>query len=208
MKIILFIIAAVAVLSINNIHDKNITDKNTDDNIVSVKDNSNKEENLITENQDIKNDEEIVNYIETIDEKIKDSSTTDNSIKEKLKDTYITLTDFIFYGGSIKGRTFDSLTISAKNKILSLYESIDKKIENKYPNYKETIKDKGEKTYSNTKDKIIELEKSIKEKYNSYITNPDNKDVTNSFQNDKQTVKDTYTNVKDKIVDWFNKRGD
>ena len=52
---------------------------------------------------------------------------TNTTMKEKLENTFITLTDFIFYDGTIKGMTFDELTDTAKQEILDLYEKIDSK---------------------------------------------------------------------------------
>ena len=79
-----------------------------------------------------------------------DISKTD---ERTLKNTFITLTDFIFYDGEIKGKKFSDLTSSAKEKVIDIYTKIDDKLETKFPNYKENIKGTSKNAYNNIKDK-------------------------------------------------------
>ena len=143
MKNILLIIAlGVVVINFNDKIDypKENLEKINKKEIIS------KEEKLIIEEN---SEEKIVTYIENIDTEIERLDTDDKSIKEKIKNSYNILTDFIFHNGVINGITFDSLTNSAKEKVLSIYEKIDAKIENKFPDYKETIKNKSKEVYNN-----------------------------------------------------------
>ena len=99
-------------------------------------------QSLFTDTSKASSEEEVVSYVEEVSDEVERvvSSGEDNkSVKEKLEDTFITLTDFIFYNGTIKGVTFDELTDSAKEKVLTAYEKIDSKIESYFPNYKENI---------------------------------------------------------------------
>lgn len=68
--------------------------------------------------------------------------TKEKSIPEKAKQGFITIVDFIFYDGTIKGKKFDDLTSAAKAKVIYYALLIDNKIDGKWPNYKETIKNK------------------------------------------------------------------
>ncbi len=200
MKNIILIIALGAVVL--NFNDKSkLPNKNIEK--VTIK-----EKNQIIEDDYIKRDEKIVTYIENMDIELETLDTNDESIKEKAKDMYTTLTDFIFNNGVINDITFDSLTSASKEKILSIYKNIDTKIENKFPNYKETIKNRSKETYNNTKEKIGELGQNIKEKYQNYINDSKNKEVVDSFNNDKNNVVETYDKIKDKINSKRNKRGD
>lgn len=183
----------------------------------------NKEEKIITiseENKDIQvTDADVVNYVENIENDLDNTKEKSASVnKNSLKDIFVTLTDFIFYDGTIKGKTFKELGLEAKTKILELYEKIDSKIESVYPNYKEDIKDTSTKAYSKVKEKTIELKDYLKDIYiervgeNTYQkeleayekvkeevkekTAPVIKDV-------KEKAKDTYTNVKDKLDKWY-----
>ena len=88
-------------------------------------------------------DAEVVEYITEVTNEV-ESLEKEESLSEKtkcsLKKTFITLTDFIFYDGTIKGKTFKELSTEAQEKILELYEKLDEKIESVFPNYKEDIK--------------------------------------------------------------------
>lgn len=202
MKNILLIIAlGVVVINFNDKIDypKENLEKINKKEIIS------KEEKLIIEEN---SEEKIVTYIENIDTEIERLDTDDKSIKEKIKNSYNILTDFIFHNGVINGITFDSLTNSAKEKVLSIYEKIDAKIENKFPDYKETIKNKSKEVYNNTKVKIEEFGQNIKEKYEKYTNDSKNEEVVEAFKNDKNNVVETYEKIKDKINSKHSKRGD
>ena len=138
--------------------------------------------------------------------------------KESLKKTFITLTDFIFYDGTIKGKTFKELSSEAQEKVLELYEKLDSKIESVFPNYKEEIKDTSTKTYSKVKEKAKELKEKIKSIYiervgeDTYqkemeiIENTKDKVVEKAspiISDVKDKAKETYTKTKDKLDKWY-----
>ena len=86
---------------------------------------------------------DVVSYFEELNQNIDTYKSSDNTtMKEKIKTGFITVVDFLFYDGVIKGHTFDELTGEAKIKVLTLALKIDNKIEEYFPNYKESIKDK------------------------------------------------------------------
>lgn len=182
-----------------------------------------KEITLVTEQDTttIATDEEVVEYIEDVTnevEKLTEEESLSEKTKQSLKKAFITLTDFIFYDGTIKGKTFKELSYEAQTKILELYEKIDTKIENVFPNYKEEIKDTSTKTYSKAKEKAKELKEKIKSIYiervgeDTYqkemdiIKNTKDKVVektTPVISDVKDKAKDTYTKAKDKLDKWY-----
>lgn len=182
-----------------------------------------KEITLVTEQDTttIATDEEVVEYIEDVTNEV-ETLTEEESLSEKtkqsLKKAFITLTDFIFYDGTIKGKTFKELSYEAQTKILELYEKLDTKIESVFPNYKEEIKDTSTKTYSKAKEKAKELKETIKKIYiervgeDTYqkemdiIKNTKDKVVektTPVISDVKDKAKDTYTKAKDKLDEWY-----
>lgn len=182
-----------------------------------------KEITLVTEQDTttIATDEEVVEYIEDVTNEV-ETLTEEESLSEKtkqsLKKAFITLTDFIFYDGTIKGKTFKELSYEAQTKILELYEKLDTKIESVFPNYKEEIKDTSTKTYSKAKEKAKELKEKIKSIYiervgeDTYqkemdiIKNTKDKVVektTPVISDVKDKAKDTYTKAKDKLDEWY-----
>ena len=124
-------------------------------------------------------------------ENINYTESNKETVKEKLKENFIILTDFIFYGGTIKGKTFNELTISAKEEILELYEKIDNKIESVYPNYKEEIKDTSTKVYSKAKSMVISLKDYLKKSYIDSVGE-------DTYQKKMEIIKDTKEKVKEK----------
>ena len=182
-----------------------------------------KEITIVTEQNTttIATDEEVVEYIEDVTNEV-ETLTEEESLSEKtkqsLKKAFITLTDFIFYDGTIKGKTFKELSYEAQTKILELYEKLDTKIESVFPNYKEEIKDTSTKTYSKAKEKAKELKETIKNIYiervgeDTYqkemdiIKNTKDKVVektTPVISDVKDKAKDTYTKAKDKLDEWY-----
>lgn len=182
-----------------------------------------KEITLVTEQDTttIATDEEVVEYIEDVTNEV-ETLTEEESLSEKtkqsLKKAFITLTDFIFYDGTIKGKTFKELSYEAQTKILELYEKLDTKIENVFPNYKEDIKDTSTKTYSKAKEKAKELKEKIKSIYIERVGEDTYQKEMDIIKNTKDKVvekttpviagvkdkaKDTYTKTKDKLDEWY-----
>lgn len=186
-----------------------------------------KKQDLFTENiTKIKKDEP-VDFIEEVvnssDSLIKEEKSEVN--ESKLKNTFVKLTDFIFYGGEIKGHTFKELREDAKNKVISLWEKLDSKISSKYPNYKENIKDTASNTYSNIKDKANSLKEQILEKYKEKVGEDSYNDTVDQFNEDKTNMKEytepyiekgkeaaekvkekaseIYESAKDKLSNWY-----
>lgn len=162
------------------------------------------------------NDIEIINYVNNLEDEVISLTNSDitSTTKEKLKNTFITLTDFIFYDGTINNITFNELSISVQEKILETYTNIDKIIESYYPNYKETIKTTSQNIYTN----IIEQANILKEKYKQKIGEETYNNNQKIMEEDLNNLKDnllptvdyikeksqnTYEELKEKANDWY-----
>ena len=107
-----------------------------------------KKEVKTTTNENV--DSIVLNYVESIKTKI-DNYSTNESNKKTAKEYFCNIVDFIFYGGEIKGHTFNELSSSAKAKVIYYTLIIDSKIDNKFPGYKDTLNEK----YNDIKAKLI-----------------------------------------------------
>lgn len=200
------------------------TNKNESKSTSPKKEETTKEIVLVTENTDKEepvSDDEVVEYINDVTNEVSEldsEKSLSQKTKESLKKTFITLTDFIFYDGTIKGKTFKELSSEAQEKVLELYEKLDSKIESVFPNYKEEIKDTSTKTYSKVKEKTKELKEKIKSIYiervgeDTYqkemeiIENTKDKVVEKAspiISDVKDKAKETYTKTKDKLDKWY-----
>lgn len=177
-----------------------------------------------TTNESVENevtDEDVVNYVSTIDTQIENISkeqSSNKNVKESLKENFIILTDFIFYNGTIKGKTFNDLSTEAKEKIIELYEKIDGKIESVYPGYKEEIKDTSTKVYSKVKEMTISLKETLKQNYIDMVgedvyqkemdiikekSSEVKEKASPVISSAKEKTKEVYENTKDKLNTWY-----
>ena len=88
-----------------------------------------------------------------------------NKVKDKTIEYAKTLIDFIFYGGTIDGKTFDELTEEGKQKVYAELQRVDSFIMQFIPDYKEKI---GEK-YNLVKDFASTTLEKAKEIINGHI---------------------------------------
>ena len=165
-------------LEINNSEKNNIKNNvsnNEDDKREQEKDNNGTNVGKISE-------EEIVNYFEDNYNEI-NSNTWDN-VKNNAKEYFITIVDFIFYDGEIKGHTFNDLSTSAKLKIISIALKIDSKIEDHIPGYKGTISSNSSKIYNNVKERLVTLYLDI------------SVEICKNHENDCNTAKEIFKDIK------------
>lgn len=162
-------------------------------------------------------DNEIISHIDTLEKKVDLSTNTKEltlDAKLKLKEIFITLTDFIFYDGTIKGITFNELSATAKQKVLDIYVKIDQKIESVWPNYKDTIKTTSKNVYTNIKEEVEKLKEKILEKYKdaigeekydeaNQILKEDRERLKESASSGKNYVKKSYETIKEKANGWY-----
>ncbi len=145
-------------------------------------------------------DDEVVTYVNTL----KDDSTTSS-----LKTNFVTLVDFIFYDGTIKGHTFKELTNEAKLKVLEAMLYLDSKVEKYFPNYKEEISSKTGRAYTTVKDKVVSSYLNI----TSAICSKDSSicdSAKEDFQNLKKNfgltwsvIKEVTGDSKESIKNWY-----
>lgn len=140
-------------------------------------------------------EEEVVSYIDEVSTSIDEveSQTKSSRLSKKtLENTFITLTDFIFYGGTIKGYTFSELSDNGKQKVLSLYEELDQKVEKKFPGYKEEISSSATRSYTTVVSKAGQLKESIVSKYKEQVGEEAYSNVVDNFSSDKERFYDAY----------------
>lgn len=177
-------------VAINN--DESITSNNKNDEVA---------ENTYRE-------EDVISYLTTLDNDLTNYN-GDKRIGDSLKKGFVTVVDFIFYDGTIKGKTFKELSNSAKMKVLEIALSIDQKIEKYFPNYKEEISTKSKDVYLNIKGRVVELYLDITTKICE-----DNLDTCESAKEGLEDLKTSFSITwdyikkyskegKDKLKDWY-----
>lgn len=213
----------------NNISKENNMPKNDlkNDNINEIKEETKGKERYEEvpkkNNETIKNevtkpslsnkDNTIINEMDNTLNSINTESSSSN-FSDKAKATFISIVDFLFYDGTIKGVTFNELTDAGKQKVLELANKIDVKLEEKAPGYK----DKISSTTSNAYNKASEIIKSgasslnnfAKEKlgdenYNSIIDAKDElvKYSKNALNLVGSAGSKLFSSTKDKLNDWY-----
>lgn len=213
----------------NNISNENIVPKNDleNENVNEIKEET-KGKEIYEEvpkknNETIKNeitkpnlsnkDNTIINEMDNTLNSI-DAESSSSNFSDKSKATFITIVDFLFYGGTIKGITFNELTDDGKQKVLEIANKIDVKLEEVSPGYK----DKISSTTSNAYNKASEIIKSgasslsnfAKEKlgdenYNSIIDAKDElvKYSKNALNLVGSAGSKLFSSTKDKLNDWY-----
>ena len=160
----------------------NSSDKNTNNNEnASKKQEQEKNDNDGT-NVDKIYEEEVIDYFEDNYNVINNNW---EDVKDKAKEYFITIVDFIFYGGEIKGYTFSDLSTNTKLKIISVALKIDSKIEEHIPGYKDTISSNGSKIYNNVKERLVTLYLDI------------STEICREHENDCNTAKEIFKDIKD-----------
>ena len=162
----------------NNTKNESKEDNDQNSNDVNIKDNSDDKYN-----DSVTSEEDVVNYFEKKYDEVNNNSW--NDVKDKAKEYFITIVDFIFYDGKIKGHTFNDLSSTAKLKIISIALKIDNKIEEYIPGYKETISSNGSKIYNNVKEKLVTLYLDI------------STEICKNYENGCNTAKEIFKDVKD-----------
>lgn len=157
-----------------------------------------------------------ISSIETINQNVDDLLKKEKSedTKSKLKGVFITLVDFVFYDGQIKGVTFNELTDAGKTKVLNLIKTIDEKIENYFPNYKENISTKTKQAFTKASEIIkngannlnnFAKDKLGEEYYQEII---DSKDELVLYTKNALSIvgdisSNLFTKAKDSLKNWY-----
>lgn len=164
-------------------------------------DNYNKKDNIVID--------ELNNTLKNIEE-----STQDENFKDKASSTFISIVDFLFYDGTIKGISFEELTEKGKEKVLEISSKIDVKLEEKCPGYKEKISNSTSKAYQKASEIIKKGAKNINdfaksalgdENYQAIIDAKDelakySKEALNFVTGAGSKV---FNETKDKLNEWY-----
>lgn len=179
--------------------DRKLNDNENKDAIKN--DNYNEKDNIVID--------ELNNTLKNIEE-----STQDENFKDKASSTFISIVDFLFYAGTIKGISFDELTEKGKEKVLEISSKIDVKLEEKCPGYKEKISNSTSKAYQKASKIIKKGAKNINdfaksalgdENYQAIIDAKDelvkySKESLNYVTGSGSKV---FNNTKEKLNEWY-----
>ena len=179
--------------------DRKLNDNENKDAIKN--DNYNEKDNIVID--------ELNNTLKNIEE-----STQDENFKDKASSTFISIVDFLFYDGTIKGISFDELTEIGKEKVLEISSKIDVKLEEKCPGYKEKISNSTSKAYQKASKIIKKGAKNINdfaksalgdENYQAIIDAKDelakySKEALNFVTGAGSKV---FNETKDKLNEWY-----
>lgn len=213
----------------NNISNENNMPKNDleNDNINEIKEETKGKERYEEvpkkNNETIKNevtkpslsnkDNTIINEMDNTLNSINTESSSSN-FSDKAKATFISIVDFLFYDGTIKGVTFNELTDAGKQKVLELANKIDVKLEEKAPGYKDKISSSTSNAYNKASEIIksgasslnnFAKEKLGDENYNSIIDAKDElvKYSKNALNLVGSAGSKLFSSTKDKLNDWY-----
>lgn len=194
------------IYNMDSFEESNYSSSNSENNSSNVEINSSKIESSSFENSDADNetnDDIIINYYKEEEQEIDEMLEGDSGIKDKISEKVITLVDFLFYDGEIKGITLDEISNDAKETVLGILNKIDVKIESKFPDYKESISDKTSSALNWLKEKVhngaIKIDDFLNRKLDHY---DEIKDFASSFADQ---TKDDFGEVKDLITDGVSK---
>lgn len=158
-----------------------------------------------TKTQEKEKNEDVVFYAENA----YNTLSSETFSLDKAKEYFITLVDFIFYNGEIKGKRFDELTSSAKAKVVYYTLMLDAKIDSKWPDYKNNIGTKYADIKAKLLAKYMDLTTSICESNNETcaMAKEDFKLMRESVNLTWNTLKNAfsyaYNKGKDAIVNWY-----
>lgn len=146
-------------------------------------------------------EDDVVNYIEQINTTAKNSKT----LTQELKQGFIRGVDFLFYGGTIKGKTFNELSTKAKLKTLKLFISLDSKIDEKFPNYKNTLSTKYQNIKTKTVEKYLDLTADACEKNLDACSSAKEglADLKKNFSITWSFIKDAAGSGTSKLKSWY-----
>lgn len=143
-----------------------------------------------------------------------DAESSSSNFNDKAKATFITIVDFLFYDGTIKGITFNELTDAGKQKVLEIANKIDVKLEEVSPGYKDKISSTTGNAYNKASEIIksgasslnnFAKEKLGDENYNSIIDAKDElvKYSKNALNLVGSAGSKLFSSTKDKLNDWY-----
>lgn len=197
----------------NDLENENIKEKKEETKEEVPKKNNENIKNEITKPSLSNKDNTIINEMNNTLNSI-DAESSSSNFSDKAKATFITIVDFLFYDGTIKGITFNELTDDGKQKVLEIANKIDVKLEEKAPGYKDKISSSTSSAYNKASEVIkngasslnnFAKEKLGDENYNSIIDAKDElvKYSKNALNLVGSAGSKLFSNTKDKLNDWY-----
>ena len=204
----------------NTFNENNIPQNDSDskENTNEIKEEVPKQNNDAIKNEVIKpslsiKDNTVINEMNDTLNSINTESNSSN-FSDKAKATFISIVDFLFYDGTIKGVTFNELTDDGKQKVLEIANKIDVKLEEIEPGYKDKISSATSNAYNKASEIIkngasslnnFAKEKLGDENYNSIIDAKDElvKYSKNALNLMGSAGSKLFSSTKDKLNDWY-----
>lgn len=118
--------------------------------------------------EEVMTDEEVVEYINKVGDEINNCT---DGITKNAKEGFMTVVDFLFYGGEIGGRNFDSLKEDTKVKVLEIYDSVSIYLDEKLPIWQQSLGEKYEKAklmWDENKGTLFDIYESGKQKLKNW----------------------------------------
>lgn len=202
----------------NNIPKNDLKNENVNEIKEEPKEEVPKQNNKIIKNEITKpslsnKDNTVINEMNNTLDSI-DTESNSSNFSDKAKATFITIVDFLFYDGTIKGITFNELTNDGKQKVLEIANKIDAKLEEIEPGYKDKISSATSNAYNKASEIIksgasslnnFAKEKLGDENYNSIIDAKDElvKYSKNALNLVGSAGSKLFSSTKDKLNDWY-----
>lgn len=157
-------------------------------------------------------DEIVLKYYQDEEAEIENLlNSNDKAMKQKVSEKVVTLVDFLFYDGEIKGITRADISDETKDKLMNIIEKVDTKIEKRFPDYKEKISDKTSDALDFIKEKgtngIHKLDDYLNQKVDNYDEIKDGvssiiSNTKDDFNEVKDLAKSGFSKVKDYYENW------
>ena len=171
------------------------------------KENTIEKEN-VNDNKELTSDNDVIMYLTSLNNDL-DNYNKDKNISKRIKASFVTVVDFLFYDGKIKDKTFDELSNDTKIKVLELALKIDSKIDKYFPGYKEEISSTSKDVYTKLKGKITGLYLDVTTSI--CTSDPDTcdaakeglKDLKESFSLTWDVIKNAGITGLSKLKEWY-----
>ena len=151
-------------------------------------------------------EEKIFKFFNEEKEELKEALNSENveKFKDKGRELFITLVDFIFYDGKIKGVTYDELNEAARKQLFEDLCTIDEFICKYVPNYKENMGSK----YNAIRDFISPYYYKFLSKIKELIGSDNLERINEIFEDDKSVISDLLGKFKQKTKEKYENRRD
>lgn len=193
---------------LDNNNDNNNNDNKTKNNNNNTNINDNNTNSTNGKNLNQRKEEDVISYFESTERMITTYSNVEEKVKitDKLKSSFTTIVDFLFYDKKIKGYTFKELTLATKLKVCQIALSVDKKIDSYFPDYKKTIKNGFDSLKAKVIIMYLELTNKACEMVGSNTCNQARQDFKNMkelLKIDWEFIKGIAGSSKEAISEWY-----